>query len=112
VRAKLNELLAPHLDRPVKAAVLGCTHYVFIKSALRAVLPESVTLVDGNRGTVRQLRNRLAQKDLLREGSGGGNVVFLSTANGNAIPDRMREWFHKALPALDPACISPDDAVE
>ena len=78
----------------------------------RAVLPESVTLVDGNRGTARQLKSRLAQKGLLREGKERGNVVFLSTAHGSAVPDRMREWFHKALSAFDPACISPDDAVE
>lgn len=112
VRAKLTELLSPHMDRPVKAAVLGCTHYVFVKSALRAVLPESVALVDGNRGTARQLKSRLSQKGLLREGKDGGDVVFLSTAKENAVPDRMREWFLKALSTLDPACISPDDAVE
>ena len=110
--AKLMELLAPHLNQPVKAVVLGCTHYVFVKPALRAILPKPVALVDGNRGTARQLRNRLAQKGLLREESNGGNVVFLSTAEDEAIPDRMREWFRKALAALDSPCISPNDAVE
>ena len=110
--AKLEELLAPHLNQPVKAVVLGCTHYVFVKPALRAILPKPVALVDGNRGTARQLRNRLAQKGLLREESNGGNVVFLSTAEDEAIPDRMREWFRKALAALDSPCISPNDAVE
>ena len=36
IDALLREYLEPWLAQPVKAVVLGCTHYVFLKPALRA----------------------------------------------------------------------------
>lgn len=114
IRRRLAELLSPYLARPVKAVVLGCTHYVFLKPALRTYLPPRIALVDGNEGTVRQLKNRLSQRDLLRtapeeqtEETGeavserAGNVTFLSTAPDPQIPVRMREWFELALRTLN-----------
>lgn len=131
IRAKLGELLSPHLQQPVKAVVLGCTHYVFLKSALREFLPGGVSLVDGNEGTVRQLQKQLAARGLLNAASaapsGGAGLAladaapgahrraqisFLSTAPGNAIPNRMREWFLLALAELDAACNSTVDTVK
>ncbi len=117
VRRKLNELLSPHLERPVKAVVLGCTHYVFLKPALRAFLPAGVTLVDGNEGTARQLRNRLRQKDLLKappdEAPGEpGKIVFLSTSLDAAVPERLRAQFRRAAGAPDAACAPPSVTVE
>jgi glutamate racemase len=117
VREKLDALLSPYLKGPVKAVVLGCTHYVFLKPALTALLPEGVALVDGNEGTARPLRRRLAQKDLLKPSVAGakartGEPVFLSTEPGEAVPARMRALFRAALRAADACCISPDDAVQ
>jgi len=117
VTAKLNELLAPYLDRPVKAVVLGCTHYVFLKPVLRACLPPNVTLVDGNEGTARQLKNRLTQKGLLKTVNGSGpnargKIEFISTAEDRAMPARMRAWYNRFLETLDSACISAPDTVE
>jgi len=117
VRRKLLELLNPYLKRPVKAVVLGCTHYVFLKDALRACLPPGVALVDGNEGTARQLKNRLKQKGLLcapqpEASNRRGDIVFLSTAADADVPARMRGQFFRALEALDTACISPTDTIE
>ncbi|MCE5344094.1 MAG: glutamate racemase [Eubacteriales bacterium] len=117
VRQKLCELLSPYLDRPVKAVVLGCTHYVFLKAAIAACLPADVVLVDGNEGTARQLQNQLVQKNLLRapavEGQvRRGNTVFLSTAEDETVPARMCAQFALALQALDVSCISPSDALQ
>jgi glutamate racemase len=117
VATKLNELLTPYLDRPVKAVVLGCTHYVFLKPALRAFLPLNVMLVDGNEGTARQLQNRLTQKGLLKTANGSrpnarGNIEFITTAEDPAIPARMRAWYNRFVETLDSACISTPDTVE
>jgi glutamate racemase len=117
VRRKLRELLSPYLSRPVKAVVLGCTHYVFLKPALRACLPAHVALVDGNEGAARQLASRLGQKDLLKaapDGAGGtrGTVTFLSTAADETVPEKLRAQFARALETLAAACISTADTVE
>lgn len=97
IQAKLAELLGPHLTKPVKAVVLGCTHYVFLRRALAALLPPDVTLVDGNLGTVRQLQARLAEGGLLGGGTPPCEPQFLSTSPDAAIPQRMRAWFLRAL---------------
>lgn len=97
IQAKLVELLGAHLTKPVKAVVLGCTHYVFLRRALAALLPPDVALVDGNLGTVRQLQARLAEGGLLGGGRPPCEPQFLSTSPDAAIPQRMRAWFLRAL---------------
>ena len=41
------------------AVVLGCTHFIYFKPVLRAILGQDVVLVDGNQGTVRHMFNYL-----------------------------------------------------
>ena len=36
--------------------VLGCTHFPFYKEYFRNILPESISIIDGNQGTVRRLK--------------------------------------------------------
>lgn len=60
------------------AIVLGCTHYVFLKSLIRSMLPQHVFVVDGNEGTARQLKHILEEKRLCS--SGGRGTVKLYTS--------------------------------
>lgn len=52
------------LDR-VRAVVLGCTHFVFLREAVRAVIGDQAAVFDGNLGTVKHLEQILESKDLL-----------------------------------------------
>ena len=74
--AYLRDLFARcPMDR-VDAVVLGCTHYVFLKEKIRAMIPERIVITDGNEGTARQLRRVLAARDLLNpEGPGGVRLM-------------------------------------
>ena len=99
VQAMLEEYIAPYLNKPVKAVVLGCTHFVFLRQALHAYLP-AIPLVDGNEGTARQLKKRLQEADL----SGGAEklpienrVAFHSTKNTGETLRRMHSLFEIAL---------------
>ena len=67
LKAYLADKFAPYLAAGprLSAVVLGCTHYVFLKKAVQSLLPEGVMVLDGNEGTVRQLRRRLEQQGLL-----------------------------------------------
>ena len=47
-----------------ESAVLGCTHYVFMRSEISKALG-GIPLYDGNEGTARQLRRVLAQRGML-----------------------------------------------
>ncbi|MEA5015745.1 MAG: glutamate racemase [Candidatus Limiplasma sp.] len=99
VEALLREFLAPYLDRPVKAIVLGCTHYVFLRKAIRRVVGEEVPLVDGNAGTVSQLARKLQEGELQRLDAGPkGQVTFLTSApKRREALGRMETIFNLAL---------------
>jgi glutamate racemase len=103
ITALFDETLGPYLQKPVKAVVLGCTHYTFLKPALRAYLPASIALIDGNDGTARQLEKRLTQANL-RGACGEPDVMkrvdFFSTNPGVHTPARMRAMFQTALTQL------------
>lgn len=79
-RANSQEALAlmeaelGHLRGRLDALVLGCTHYPFIKPAMRAILGSNVDILDGGEGTARETQRRLAQAGLLSEGPGGLEV--------------------------------------
>ena len=82
-RALIEGYLAPHRVQPIKAVVLGCTHYVFLRPTLRRMLGDGVPLLDGNAGAARQLKRRLAEEGLLRfEPAHAGAVRFLSSLPG------------------------------
>lgn len=86
VEAKLSELLTGVDLEGISAVVLGCTHYVFLQQALARLLPLGTEFVDGNLGTVRQLKRVLGREGLLREGAlPGGHVEFFSSGGADAI---------------------------
>ena len=101
VNALLSELLTPYLDKPIKAVVLGCTHYPFLKNAISAFLPHGTPLIDGNAGTVRQLGRRLAEEGLQASPEHpGGAVTFLTSSEDPATIGRMQTMLQTALNCL------------
>ncbi len=57
------------------ALVLGCTHYPFMKNAIRAVVGDGVELLDGGEGTAKETQRRLKDADLLNDQQIGTLVV-------------------------------------
>lgn len=89
VNALLAKLLGPYMGQRIKAVVLGCTHYPFLKPAIARFFGPEVALVDGNLGTARQLYRRLKEEGLCSPGP-GGSVTFLSSLEGEEPLRRMR----------------------
>lgn len=90
VTALLRQLLGPWLSQPVKAVVLGCTHYPFLRKAIAALFPEGTPLIDGNAGSVRQLRRRLEEEGLLSNRQEPGRITFLSSSEDPSVLQRMQ----------------------
>ncbi len=55
--------------------VLGCTHFLFFKKQLQALLKNTAQLIDGNEGTIRHLQALLKEKDLLASNQEGTLVI-------------------------------------
>ena len=89
VEGLLDQLLQPCRNENIKAVVLGYTHYPFLRQTISRFFSPEVTLIDGNLGTVRQLRRRLEEENLLSPGP-GGNVTFLSSMDGEEPIRRMQ----------------------
>lgn len=90
VTALLRQLLGPWLSQPVKAVVLGCTHYPFLRKTIAALFPAGTPLIDGNAGSVRQLRRRLEEQDLLSDRQKPGRITFLSSSEDPSVLQRMQ----------------------
>lgn len=93
-RAYLQALFAPYDMADVDAVVLGCTHYVFLRPILAGILPETVSVLDGNAGTARQLRRVLDGRGLLSDGPGG--VTFQTSGDAETVIPLMEELLLRA----------------
>lgn len=89
--------------------VLGCTHYVFIKEELRALLGPEVQLIDTGAAVARQTRRLLGQRHQLRAEpaalpgvpcmAGATQIQLLTTGPLPALQAAAQRWLD-----LPPAC--------
>lgn len=77
VRSYLKGLLDP-LGK-LSAIVLGCTHFPFVKPAIRQVVGPKSAIIDGGAGAARELRRLLENAELLNFQSAPGKVVFYNS---------------------------------
>ncbi len=78
----LEELLLPLTRKSIDAIVLGCTHYPFVKEAIRAVVGDGPVIMDGSEGTARQTKRLLIRHHLLRTDDHKGEITFHMTGQG------------------------------
>lgn len=60
--AEVRRCLEPFIQEEVKAVVLGCTHFVFLREVIEKVLGADVAIFDGNLGTVKHLLQTLEER--------------------------------------------------
>lgn len=94
LQRELRRLLAGKLSPAPDAVVLGCTHYPFLKKAIRQVIGTKPLLLDGADGTTRETKRRLHEAGLLRE-AGSPQEAELPCEAG---PLREVEPLRKAKP--------------
>lgn len=82
------------------AVVLGCTHFLFFQDAFRRVLPAGIQLVDGNLGTVNNLRAQLSGPPA----AGPGRVDWF--VSGRLAPAQRFEQYLAYLAEVSPVDIS------
>lgn len=89
VKQYLEELLYEYTHNEVDAVVLGCTHYPFVRKLIQEVLGDDVRVFDGGPGTAREMKRRLAEKNLLEESDKTGVVEFQNSLDGKAHEDKI-----------------------
>ena len=78
LKGYIQKALSPYQNCDIKAVVLGCTHYIFVKELIAQVFPQAV-LFDGNAGVANYLKNLLIKNDLLNDQNQKGTIQFYSS---------------------------------
>ena len=86
----MRRRLAPALTPRPDAVVLGCTHFPFLKDAIRAVAGQELCFFDGAEGTARETKRRLEDHGLLLPKTAGGQVTLKNSAAAPALT--ALEW--------------------
>lgn len=64
-KALIRQYTMPLLAEGADTIVLGCTHYPFVKEAIREIVGENISLIDTGAAVAKQLKRQLVEKDLL-----------------------------------------------
>jgi glutamate racemase len=59
--------------------VLGCTHFLYFRDILQKYIPHDISIIDGNLGTINNLKRILSESNKIDEGS--GKVTFYISGN-------------------------------
>jgi glutamate racemase len=91
------ELLAAHLE-PIQLAgadtlVLGCTHYPFLRKAIRKLLGDSINLIDTSDAVVRQLKRKLEVQGKQLDSGANGSIQFISSKDA----ERLHQMAHELM---------------
>jgi len=72
--------------------VLGCTHFIYFRDLIRSVIPPDISIIDGNMGTVRNIKATLETRNLLN--SGKGKVSFYFSGKMVDSQEELKRLYH------------------
>lgn len=98
VESYLTQRLTPYLQKPVDAVVLGCTHYPFLRSAIRRVIGAGPEIIDGSTGVALQLMRKLEGKNWRNPGPEAGRVEFRNSVPGDEMLALSRALLDYEMP--------------
>lgn len=81
----------------IDTMIMGCTHYPLLRSTLRRILGESVTLVNPAYETAQSLKALLEEQDLVNDGLENGEVPQYQFYVSDAA-DKFKEFANTILP--------------
>ena len=97
---QVDTVLHQILDKPLKkqtdSVALGCTHYPFLRKAMRKIIGKDIEIFDAAGGTTRQLRCVLEAEGLLRT-EGNGSVTLLSSSEDAGVQLLMQKLLHHPI---------------
>ena len=94
----IQQYCAPLLNEGADTIVLGCTHYPFVKDAIRTTVGDGVTLIDTGAAVASQLKHQLAANQLLNtraDNIAPAETVFWTNSqaeNANSVIEML--WGH------------------
>jgi len=96
----ITNLFKPFDIEKISAIVLGCTHYPFIKEALKKHFTHDVDIIDGGYGTAKETKRRLVENNLNNQSNSFGKIEFINSKNDEYEITLMNKMFNHIKKAL------------
>ena len=91
-KALIRQYTAPLLAESADTIVLGCTHYPFVKGAIREIVGDKISLIDTGAAVAKQLKRQLEEKDLLSTNQQKAEVKFWTNSeaeNASQVTEKL-----------------------
>ncbi|HNV88583.1 MAG TPA: glutamate racemase [Methylotenera sp.] len=82
-KALIRQYTLPLLAEGADTIVLGCTHYPFVKDAIREIVGENISLIDTGAAVAKQLKRQLEEKNLLSASNQPANIQFWTNSEAD-----------------------------
>ena len=79
----------------IDALILGCTHYPFVRDSIKKVVGHEIAIIDGGEGTVREIKRRLKEKNLLSDRKEKGIISIYNSLEDQKIIDLSLKLIEK-----------------
>ena len=97
----VREYCAPLREAEVDTAILGCTHYPFVRALLQRLLGPQVALITSGTAIARRVEHALALRDLATTRDGEGRYSFLCTGDARTFADIGSRFLQLPMGAVD-----------
>lgn len=91
-REALTEYLAPIVEKGADVLILGCTHFPLLAPIVADLLGDGVTLIDSGLASAIELKNILAEKNLLNPSTEPGSQQYYVTASTEAFSKVAKQF--------------------
>ena len=92
---------APLRAAQVDTAILGCTHYPFVRALLQRLLGPQVELITPGAAIARRVGHALSTRDLATPRTGEGRYGFLSTGDAQAFAEIGSRFLQLPIGAVE-----------
>ncbi len=95
------------VEQQADTLVLGCTHYPFVESLVRAAAGSDVRIVDTGEPVARQLQRLLSQHALLKSSPGAGALSAYTTGSRSSLATAFSKLLQLSPPVEEVAAAVP-----
>ncbi len=92
---------APLREAGVDTAILGCTHYPFVRTLLQRLLGPDVTLITSGTAIARRVEHALALRELATTRTGEGAYSFLCTGDAPSFAEIGSRFLQLPMSTVD-----------
>ncbi|MBY0486152.1 MAG: glutamate racemase [Flavobacteriaceae bacterium] len=89
----LKDYLNPMIASNIDYLVLGCSHYPFLISQIKKILPSNIKIIDSGEAVAKQTKKILNEKIGLREISQQSSQVFYSNSNTKVLSEILENKY-------------------